>query len=570
MFEKIVEKNRDNYIQLLLSLILFSIGIYYSEIYKNEYVNKGFSAFYAADYLLRPENYIYGFASGAELIKNTIVIVPYIIMNYLGVTWGVGIYFMVFSELLAIILLIFYLISDCFCIFNIKNESKLICVFLITIILTISNFRGFNLGMWGMPYFNGQNYNFVDAIRFYVLFKVFTDKNYQLRNVILLLFSCMFIHIVQSLWAISLVGLYYLINKEFKKAISLTLFFGVSSLIFMKALSHNGDLVSGIELYEIAKYKNWHFFPYHRLGASYLLKSLLPCLSIVLLSLYFLYKYFKDSKVFALRFLIIGSFLISFLGLLMTSLSYIPPLIIKIAPIRVTDITLFFSSFIIFITVLFKVDKDPIRITLLTTFLAVILYFKILYLLWIIPVCIIIINLKSHGRVTIFGFVICLSLYFKQGILRNVDFRKNNSTVEVSTWIKNNMNVGELFLATPDRRTGFRALAFKPSYGSLREWSHDGFLYTSDNDIKRLGERRIKVIYGTKLNLKKAKSLVKYYRIMRKESLTTYLNIGEEQLKNLKKDHVKYIIANINQVPKVLEKKSKIVFQNDHYTIFRI
>ena len=222
-------KSIERLLTLVILVLVLGSSIFNSfESYILEYISYGFSAPYSADLLLNEEKYIGNYPSGSELISKTATILPYLLMNKLQMPWKSQIFIMISAEYCSLLLCImgmFYQLKQHTDIRGKVNITIISLIFLL--IISLTNIRSQNLGFWAMPYFNGQNYNFSDALRFWALMGIALN-NSKARYTIALIASFLF-HPTLGALAIATSLIILLIKKRYYELLKLL----ISAVIVM-------------------------------------------------------------------------------------------------------------------------------------------------------------------------------------------------------------------------------------------------------------------------------------------------------------------------------------------------
>ena len=128
--------------------------------------------------------------------------------------------------------------------------------------------------------------------------------------------------------------------------------------------------------------------------------------------------------------------------------------------------------------------------------------------------------------------------------------KKKLSMYQLQRWTKENTNKLDLIMLNPNYYGGWRDISERASFGTVKEWLHNAWLYDSNYEFYQEGIRRFSLLG---LNPQNYYSFSKYQALTKimTDTKRSYYNKTNRWFKNMSdKENIKYFVFEKNDMKK--------------------
>ncbi|MDC1098488.1 hypothetical protein OAS53_00290 [Candidatus Pelagibacter ubique] len=192
---------------------------------------------------------------------------------------------------------------------------------------------------------------------------------------------------------------------------------------------------------------------------------------------------------------------------------------------------------------------------------------------WLFLSLIIILSLLNFSRLKLILLIgyICIAIptmNFDKNFKR-FENKKKLSMYQLQRWTKENTNKLDLIMLNPNYYGGWRDISERASFGTVKEWLHNAWLYDSNLKLYQEGVRRFSLLGLTPQN---------YYSLNRNQALKqiridtekSYYNKKNQWFKNMSdKENIKYFVFEKKNMKKN-RYNLHCPYENKHYVICKL
>lgn len=168
------------------------------------------------------------------------------------------------------------------------------------------------------------------------------------------------------------------------------------------------------------------------------------------------------------------------------------------------------------------------------------------------------------------SFAIALYAWLPQmDLLRTAEQRERaEAMLETQFWARENTAPESVFMLDPAGPYGWRQYSHRPSFGTLREWLHSGWIYDTDPELMAEGLRRALTIGLDVTEYVEAadKDQGSAYAALRRDASNLFFGMSAAELSTLADQNgISYFVwdkAKGRELPTL-----PVVFQNEHYAV---
>ncbi|WKZ57451.1 MAG: hypothetical protein QY326_01930 [Bdellovibrionota bacterium] len=457
-----------------------------------------------------PENYVNGYPSGVEIFSKSSFSIIYTIAAALGQTPTVTVQWITAVDYLLLTISLFLLVHA------LRLDSNPIVPFLVILYASSTSLRSINIAGYAQPFFSGQFYNVVDALRFLTIASMLTGRNCTAILIVAMIFT---IHPTQGLTtSIILLAMRYGAGRPGAREVA-AIFVSLAIAGWWIATQFEANNLLQIAVpadawFRFTQIFSCHFYPLRNLTGT-TCAVLLIC--ILFRGMQIFWRNIRYSELD--RTVRRGCIAILSMVLLGIAISAVPisPALIKISLHRSSDLLIVLALAYSIAVLLHEFDqttklKEPLKISLLVLPLALPYLYGVWFkpsqidvrtilgltlLLVVIPlVFVIFLNRQAKSfrmRALACILVSIATLVPPVGALSSAQIRLSRAVQQLAGWAQVNSNPGSVFFIDPTMGSGFRDLANRAEAGNIREWLYH-WAYTNNGLMYQEGIRRASLL----------------------------------------------------------------------------
>ncbi len=193
--------------------------------------------------------------------------------------------------------------------------------------------------------------------------------------------------------------------------------------------------------------------------------------------------------------------------------------------------------------------------------------------LWVIPFLLLVFLSKKYSNIYILMILVWVGISIPVlNAERNLKYKReqNKAKYDMQLWARNNTANDALFMLDPTSYGGWRDISHRASFGTVKEWLHNAWLYDSDSRLYKEGLRRFSLLDLNPESFYSFNTRNKAYKSIRLSARMKYYNANHEFFKVLaEQENIDYFVFELKFM-KNKDYSLNCVYKNNYYTICKL